>query len=108
MVLTMDISSAILKTYFIEGVPLSEYLAMLNNDKSFYRIKMETKNNGLIVQNKRTAGMTLIKCIKHYYISNGDNMSCEETLRHFKIEENEMSCLRCHRECSIVKRLKRV
>lgn len=105
--LTMDISSAILNTYFIEGVPLSEYVAMLDNDKSFYRIKMQTKN-GLLVQNKKTAEMKLIKCIKHYYTSNRDNMSCEETIRHFKIEEKDKSCLKCHRECSIVKKLKRV
>lgn len=65
----MDISSAIVNIYKIEGLSMRDYKELVRLGKtSKYRIKLDTKKNGLLVQDlNNPRDMKMIKCICEYY-----------------------------------------
>lgn len=103
----MDISSAIVNIYKIEGILLEDLKNMLTNkNTSKYRIKLDTRKNGLLIQDmKKPKNLIMIKCIKEYFSPTHEkqffleNVSCSQVQDVILSENGPCSCEECHMTC---------
>lgn len=100
----MDISSAIVNIYKIEDMPLAQYKDLLEGNSNNYRIKLDTKKNGILIQSLKTSKLIMVKCIKEYYSPTCSKQtfllepSCTDVLDRLGLMHSK-NCTECHREC---------
>lgn len=103
----MDISSAILNIYKIESIFVEDFKEMLiNKNTKRYRIKLDTRKNGLLIQDmKNPKNLIMVKCIKEYFSQTREKQIFTEETGCSQVQEtilNERicsSCEECHRTC---------
>lgn len=101
----MNISSAILDIYNIGPMTFAEYEELINSETkrtTKYRIKHETRQNGLLIQNMKNAKPFMLHCVREYYSPTNyklnNSLACSEIKDVMNIE-GVYSCLECHKKC---------
>lgn len=102
----MDISSAIVNIYKIEQMKISDYEQLVENNSSRYRVKLDTRSRGVLVQDLfNPKNMIMLRCIREYYSTTDTkqiftNESCSYISKTLIDDDfNTNGCIDCHRNC---------
>ena len=102
----MDISSAIVNIYKIEQMKISDYEQLVGEGNSRYRVKLDTKSRGILVQDLfNPKNMIMLKCIKEYYSTTDTKQNfLEESCSNISKsllggDFDTRGCVDCHKIC---------